>query len=332
MTTGVLLINLGTPDQPTTPAVRRYLRTFLMDGRVLDIPWMSRAALVNLIIAPFRAPKSAHAYQKIWTEQGSPLLVHSQALAAGVAERLGSDVPVALGMRYGNPSLQSALAQLADCEQIIAVPLYPQYASASTGTALEALYQLAKTDLVVPHLLTVPPFYEHPAFVEAAAEITASHLEPGDFVLFSYHGIPKRQLPCTPCEDTVECEPPAGNTASCYRAQAYATTRALAKALNLAPDQYTTSFQSRLGRIPWIKPYTDVLIEELVRERGIKRMVVVCPSFVSDCLETLEEIGIQLHEQFEAAGGERFVQVPCVNAAPSWVDGVVRLIQEVGGI
>lgn len=330
MTVGVLLINLGTPDEPTTPAVRRYLREFLMDGRVVSMPWPVRAALVNLYIAPLRAPKSAHAYQQVWTEAGSPLLVHSEALAEGVRSALGQGHQVALGMRYGNPSIASALSQLSGCERIIVVPLYPQYASATTGTVLEVLYRHAATWDIVPHFSVVPPFYEHPAFIDAAAAVAAPHIAPGDFVLFSYHGVPIRQLPCPPCEGGSECPAPSGERASCYRAHCFATTRALVARLGLADGQYATSFQSRLGPVEWIRPYTDELVGEL-SERGVKRLVVLCPAFVSDCLETLEEIGMQLKDQFLTAGGEHFVAVPCVNAAPEWVAGTVRLIREAGG-
>jgi len=332
MTVGVLLMNLGTPDEPSTPAVRRYLREFLMDGRVVDINPVARAALVHLIIAPFRAPKSAHAYQQVWTEAGSPLLVHSEALARGVQASLGQGYRVALGMRYGNPSLKSALSSLDGCTRIIVVPLYPQYASATTGTGLEALYQAVSGGLVVPHLSVVPPFYAHPAYVDAAAAVARPHLDDGDFVLFSYHGIPKRQLPCEPCDDDAVCPLPSGERSACYRAQCYATSRALAAALGLSDAQHTTAFQSRLGSIPWIRPYTDEVVEQLARERGVKRLAVMCPAFTADCLETLEEIGIQLREQFLAAGGERFALVPCVNSAPEWVAGTVRLIREADGI
>jgi ferrochelatase len=331
MTVGILLINLGTPDDPSTSAVRRYLREFLMDGRVLDINFFARAALVNLVIAPFRAPKSAHAYQQIWSEDGSPLLAHSQALARAMQAALGQGFQVALGMRYGRPSLESALGELADCERVIALPLYPQYASASTGTALERLYQLAAEGLVVPSIAVVPPFYEHPAFIDAVAAVARPQITDDDFVLFSYHGLPERQLPCTPCEGATVCPAPVGDRTHCYRAQCYATTRALVERLGLE-GRHTVSFQSRLGSTPWIRPYTDEIIEDLVGEQGHRRIVVLSPSFVSDCLETLEEIGIRLRAQFTEAGGEHFELVPCVNAAPEWVAGAVRLICEAGGI
>ena len=333
--TGVLLINLGTPASPETGDVRRYLREFLSDGRVIDIHPVARALLVNLIIAPFRAPKSAHAYRAIWTPQGSPLLVHSEALAAGLAQALGQDWRVSLGMRYGEPSLGRALDALAGCGRIVVLPLYPQYASATTGTVLERLYALAAQKAVVPALSVVPPFYDHPAYVAATAAVTRPHIEDGDFVLFSYHGVPVRQLPCQACDQTAACPEPrsAGGAgqADCYRAHCYATSRSVAAALGLAAGQWTVSFQSRLGRIPWIEPYTDRVLETLAREQGVRRLVVLCPSFLSDCLETLEEIGIRAREQFLAAGGERLVLVPCLNSAPAWITAAAGLVRAAAG-
>ncbi|MEL6347499.1 MAG: ferrochelatase [Myxococcota bacterium] len=328
MMTGILLINLGTPDAPDTASVRRYLREFLSDGRVLDINPIGRAALVNLIIAPFRAPKSAEAYQSIWFDEGSPLMVYSNQLVDALQERVGERAKIALGMRYGSPSIPSAMAQLAGCDRIVVVPLYPHYASATTGTVLEMVYRHAAAMQVVPNLSVVPPFYDHPAYIAALAEISRPHIADDDHVLFSYHGLPVRQLPCQPCDQTTACPAPTGARASCYRAQCYATSRALAAALGLPEDRWTVSFQSRLGRIPWLEPYTDQTLEAMPETRGIHKLAVLCPAFVADNLETLEEIAIQGVEQFTEAGGERLTTVPCLNAEPAWIDALWTMLLE----
>jgi len=322
---GVLFINLGTPQAPTVRAVRRYLREFLMDGRVIDIHPVARFFLVHFIIAVFRAPKSARAYQSIWSESGSPLMVHSLALTEAVSQKLGDRVKVAMAMRYGQPSIETALAQLRDCRQITVVPLYPQYASASTGSVLQRLYEVAARDLVVPHLSVVPAFYDHPGFVDAWVANIKHKLQPEDHLLLSFHGLPAHQQPCTPCDQRGPCVD-SGAKQSCYRAQCYASALAIATSLNLRQSQWSVAFQSRLGRAEWIRPYTDELIDALPA-RGVKRVVVACPSFVADCLETLEEIGLRGRDAFFAAGGERFELVGCLNATAQWVDAVTTLVR-----
>jgi len=344
---GVLLLNLGTPDAPTTPAVRRYLREFLMDGRVIDLPFVARWPLVHGIIAPFRGPKSAAAYRSVWTAEGSPLLVHSRALAVAVADRL--PVPVALAMRYGNPSIASALATLGELDELVVVPLFPQYASATTGSALARVQELLGAGPNVPALRVVPPLVQSPAFFEALAAVTrrALHTAEGsqgaepfvpDAILCSYHGLPERHLRASrPACLTTEgcCDRPDAAYGFCYRAQCVATTRGLAGALGWevrgsVPERHVagaalpvyTSFQSRLGRDPWIQPYTEATLEALARS-GVRRLAVACPSFVADCLETIEEIGERGAHTFRAAGGEELRVIPCLNAAPEWVDAVV---------
>jgi ferrochelatase len=334
--TGVLLVNLGTPDSPRTGDVRRYLREFLSDPRVIDIPAVQRWLLVNLVIAPFRAPASAKAYRKIWGPEGSPLLAHGRALAAEVGKALGDDYVVTLGMRYGNPSLASALQQLvaADVDQILALPLYPQWADSSTGSSVAALEDAADALPHAPPLDVLPAFYDDPGFIEAFAEVARPVLAEAkpDYVLFSYHGLPERQIRaadptgshCLSSESC--CENPGPALATCYRAQCFATTRRLAGALGLAPDAHSVSFQSRLGRTPWIRPYTDVVLPELAG-RGVKRVAILCPAFVADCLETLEEIGIRAREQWEELGGESLVLVPSLNAHPRWVEAVAAMVR-----
>lgn len=332
---GLLLLNLGTPDEPTTPAVRRYLREFLGDPRVIDINPVGRALLLHAVILPFRPKKSAHAYQTIWDPtRGSPLLYHSQDLAKAVAERLGPTWQVELVMRYGNPSIESGLAALeqAQVDRIVVLPLFPQYATSSTGTAIARVMELAAQRWNIPALDFVPAFFDDPAFLTAFEQVAAPVLAESkpDHVLFSFHGLPVRQIEKTDvtgthCFKTATCCDTLANP-HCYRAQSFATARALAKRLGLPAEQYTVCFQSRLGRTPWIEPYTDVEIERLAKA-GKKRLAVLCPAFVADCLETVEEIGIRAREQWKAAGGEELTLVPSLNATPAWVDAVVGMAE-----
>jgi len=333
--TGVLLTNLGTPGAPTTRAVRRYLREFLGDPRVIDLPAPLRWTLVNGIIAPFRASRSAALYRKIWTREGSPLLVHGLALRDAVQKRLGPSYCVALGMRYGVPSIPAALESLEaqGCTEIAVLPLYPQHASSTVGSTLEQVFRCAGARWNVPSIRAVAPFYDDPGFVAALAGSVRPVIErfQPDHVLLSYHGLPERHIrrgdpEGRHCLETDACCHEIGrNNLQCYRAQCFATSRALAGALGLEPSRCSTSFQSRLGRTPWIRPYTDEVVQELAR-RGVRRLAVACPSFVADCLETLEEIGMRLREQWQALGGEAFERVPCLNADPAWVDVVAQLV------
>ena len=335
---GVLLVNLGTPDAPDAGAVRRYLAEFLDDPRVLDMNPLGRKLLLHLVILPFRPAKSAAAYRKIWSEAGSPLLFHSRDLEAALQAELGQDYVVALGMRYGNPSLQSALDKLvaAGIDRILVAPLYPQYASSSTGSTVEHLYRVAGAHPAVPLLQVLPEFYEEPDFIASVAEVAAPALAEfgADHVLFSYHGLPERQVKATQIPASADhclasptcCDEITPVNRRCYRAQSHASTRALARALALPEGGWSLSFQSRLGRIPWIRPYTDEVVPELARQ-GKRRLAVLCPSFVADCLETTEEIGMRARADFLAAGGEELVQIPCVNSHPAWVQGLSRLIR-----
>jgi ferrochelatase len=325
--TGVLLVNLGTPRSPETGDVRRYLRGFLSDPRVLDIAALPRWLLVNAVIAPFRAPRSAAAYRKIWTERGSPLLSNGLDLRDALAASLGERFEVALGMRYDEPSVERALEDLmrVDPERILVQPLFPQYASSSSGSALARVHALVARRWNVPPLVTLPEFYADPGFIGALAEIAAPILAAfaPDHVLFSYHGLPERQIRKSDlsgrhCLASASCCDAVGAAnRHCYRAQSYATSRALASALGLAQGASSTSFQSRLGRTPWIQPFTDLVLPDLARA-GVKRVAVLCPSFVADCLETLEEIGIRAAEQWRELGGEELTLVPCANGHPAF--------------
>ncbi len=342
--TGILLVNLGTPDAPRAPEVRRYLREFLMDPRVLDINPLGRWALVNLIIAPFRAPKSAAAYREVWGDEGSPLLVHGKALAEGVRAKI-DDAPVELAMRYGNPSIRSGLERLqaAGCERIVVLPLYPQYASSSTGSTVEKVYQEVARRWNTPFVSVVPPFYDHPVFIESFVQVSTPVLEDlqPDHVLFSYHGLPERHVTksdlsgkhclATPdCCERARLGQDGGAATSCYKAHCHATTMALVDRLGLEDGAWSMSFQSRLGRTPWLQPFTDVRLGELAKS-GVERLAVFCPAFVADCLETLEEIGQRADEEFKQHGGKRLQLIPSLNSHPTWVDGVVQMIQETRG-
>ena len=334
--TGVLLVQLGTPASPAPRDVRRYLREFLSDPRVLDIPALPRRILLETTILPTRPRASGAAYEKIWTEQGSPLLVHSRALADALARALGPDFRVALGMRYGEPALGTALQGLvaAGAQRILVLPLFPQYAASSTGSAHARAAELAAAEWDPPALELLGPFYDDPGFIEAwraAAREPLAAFGP-DHVLFSFHGLPERQIRksdptgghCLARPDC--CDAPDDALPRCYRAQCYATATALAGAFGLTGRTWSVSFQSRLGRIPWIRPYTDERLPELAAA-GVKRLAVACPAFVADCLETLEEIGIRGRDQWRAAGGEELFLVPSLNAHPAFAKALADLVR-----
>jgi ferrochelatase len=334
---GVLLVNIGTPEAPRPREVRRYLREFLGDPHVLDMPAPARRLLLELVILPIRPRRSARAYAKIWTPAGSPLLVHGLALRDALAEALGSDHVVELGMRYGEPSLASAVARLcaARPDSIVVLPLFPQFSTAATGSALDRVAELLPAN--APPVHTVRDFYADPGFVAAVAEVARPDLEAfsPDHVLFSYHGLPERQVKATDASGSHClagdgcCDAIGEHNGACYRAQCAATTRAVVAALGLEPRRTSMAFQSRLGRTPWITPHTDVVFPELAA-RGVRRLAVLCPSFVADCLETLEEIGIRGREQWRECGGEALCLVPCVNADPVWVNAVGEIVSQGG--
>ncbi|MFZ4577150.1 MAG: ferrochelatase [Myxococcota bacterium] len=334
--TGLLLVNTGTPKSPQTADVRRYLRQFLSDPRVIDMPALGRWLLLNLIILPFRPRKSAHAYRQIWTPRGSPLLFHGQDLAAGLQAALGTGVEVRLAMQFGEPSIAGALDafQAAGIDRVVALPLFPQYASASFGSAAAAVLNEAGRRWTVPSVQIIPPFFQEAEYLDVVAALLQRAIarEQPDHVVLSYHGVPERH--CTRTDLTgAHCLKSEGccNTLesanrSCYRAQCMATSRALIERLHLDPTATTTCFQSRLGKIPWIRPYFDDVIAELGR-KGVKNVVVAEPSFVADCLETIEEIGLRGRETFQQAGGGDLVLVPAPNATPEWVAAVAKLVR-----
>jgi ferrochelatase len=320
--------------------VRRYLREFLGDPRVLDMNPVARALLLNLVILPFRPRASAEAYAKIWTERGSPLRVHGEELERALSERLGPSWRVALAMRYGAPSLADGMEALAAAgvTRVVVLPLYPQYASSSTGSTLEAVYRRAAAREVVPALAVVPPFHDEPGFLDAFAAVAAPVVERErpDHVLVSFHGLPERQVRRADptgahCLRTATCcDAPSPANPTCYRAACFATARALAARLALPDGKWSVAFQSRLGRTPWLRPYADHALVELARA-GARRVAVLCPAFVADCLETLEEMGIRGRRSFLDAGGESLALVPSLNATPAWVEAAAALARRAAG-
>ena len=328
---GVLLVNLGTPDSPSVSDVRKYLSQFLNDPRVIDISWLARKLLVNLIIVPFRAPKSAKLYQELWTEKGSPLLLHTEALTSKVAEKLGDDYQVEMAMRYGNPSIASGLRRLKDAKvsDITVVPLYPQYASSSNGSTVEAVMKELSSWWAIPEFRVTGQFYDHSLYVQSFIERGKQYdISEYDHVIFSFHGLPVRQVdkvyddgPCSDhgCEHEVNDE-----NRLCYKASSFATARSIAAGLGIDQQDYTVSFQSRLDK-NWLEPFSDVVVEERAK-MGDKKLLVFSPAFVADCLETTIEIGVEYQEIFEEHGGEKVQLVESLNDHPTWVNCVVDII------
>ena len=332
---GVLLINLGSPDSPNPKDVKKYLGEFLMDERVIDVPQWLRWFLVKGIILNTRPKKSAKAYQKIWWEEGSPLIIISERFKKKVQER--AKVPVALGMRYGSMSIQKGLQELHDqgVDDVLVVPLYPHYAMSSTETVIEKTKEEQQKHFPNMELTMVPSFYKHPDYIRVLSEKIKENLEGVDYdhILFSYHGIPERHIRKTDptnshCKiDGSCCNTPSKAHQYCYRHQCFETTKLVAEYLNLPEGKYSDSFQSRLGGDPWLKPYTDKEFERFPEE-GKKNLVVITPAFVADCLETLEEIAMEGKEEFKEAGGEEYKHIPCLNDDDAWVKVMTRWINE----
>jgi ferrochelatase len=331
-TRAVLLVNLGSPDSPSVPDVRRYLREFLMDGRVLDAPWPVRFCVVHFSILPSRPKESAHAYSTIWTREGSPLIAISRRVREQLQGRLRT--PVELAMRYQNPSIEHAVTTLASkgVTETFLIPLFPHYAMSSYESAVERVREVVRRHAPGMTLDVMPPYYDRPDYIAAlVASARGALATDHDHVLFSFHGLPERHMRkadptghhCLAAKDC--CQTPSIAHDTCYRAQCFATVRAFVASAGVPAGDYSVSFQSRLGREPWLKPYTD---EELVRlaASGIRKLVVLCPAFVSDCLETLEEIGIRGRESFLSAGGTSFTLVPCLNEHPLWLDALERMV------
>jgi ferrochelatase len=321
---GVLLMNVGTPDSPKVSDVRKYLSEFLNDPRVIDIPWIARKLLVNAIIVPFRAPKSAKIYELMWTNEGSPLLIHSEKFRDGLQADLGDKYQVEIAMRYQSPSVEEGLGKIRknNPKKIIVVPMYPQYASSSTGTCIEEVMRISSKWWTIPEMVFVNQFFDLQGYLDGFIKRGKEFdIDSYDHVMFSYHGLPVRQLNKVYeeglCDDR-DCEHElTDENHFCYKATCYATTRAIATGLGLSEDQYTVGFQSRLDD-KWIKPYSDKIVEEKAKA-GVKNMLVFSPAFVADCLETLIEIGDEYQEIFEEHGGEKIQLVPSLNSDPDWV-------------
>ncbi|HSP62499.1 MAG TPA: ferrochelatase, partial [Pyrinomonadaceae bacterium] len=337
---GVLLINLGTPDAPTPEAVGRYLRQFLMDGFVIDVPKPLRWFLVNVMIVPRRKGQSAKAYQKVQLLEGSPLRVYTRELTEKVTARLAVDgdrFVVEYAMRYGNPSIASSLERLRshDVSRIIVMPMYPQYAESSYRTAVEETKKQAGKLGLADRLSFFPVFYDRPEFISAYAHRVHESVQgwPVEHFIFSFHSLPVRhlkRLDATQSHCLIKsdcCDAISAVNQNCYRAQCIFTARAMARELGLKDDGYSISFQSRLGRAEWLGPQTEDVLRKLA-ESGFKRVAVSCPSFVADCLETVEEIGIRARDNFIQAGGEELRLVPSLNSDPVWVETVVEWIRE----
>lgn len=334
---GLLLINLGTPNSPRPSDVRPYLREFLSDPRVFDMAAWKRWLILNLFILPKRPKESGEAYSQIWTDRGSPLLYHTQDLAAKVQGRLDKRIVVDVAMRYGSPSVRDALLRFHDrgIQRIVVFPLYPQYSSAATGSSIEKVFDVASELWNVPYLQFVPPFYDHPAFIRSYVEQARPVMEEvrPERVFLSFHGLPERHVRkgdrsgrhCL-CRDDC-CDRLTDVNADCYRAQCFATARALSDTLGVPEEQRVVCFQSRLGRDPWIRPFTDELVAQAARD-GVKRAVIFSPAFVADCLETLEELGMRAAEDFRDLGGEELRLVPAPNASDTWADAVVAIARE----
>lgn len=329
---GVLLINLGTPETASLSGVRSYLRTFLGDKRVINLPFFLRFLLVNGLIVPFRAKRSLKAYKKVWNSDGSPLRTHSVELANKLQEKLAGNAKVVLGMRYGTPSLLDALESLKHCEKLVLLPLYPQYASSTTGSSIEYSINHLKKRTTIPSFTVIREFYQHPSFIKTFASRIQKALTNNRkaHLLLSYHGLPEKQVIDSGCKTI--CQGACSNNAlkivpGCYRGQCFKTSELIVKALSLSQDSATTSFQSRLGRLPWIKPYTDNTLENL-RKKEIEDIVVACPSFSADCLETLEEIAIEGKKLWLSLGGKTFSFVPSLNSDEDWVDTLATLVKD----
>lgn len=331
--TAILLINLGTPDSPGKFDVRKYLTQFLNDPRVIDIPWLLRKILVNLFIVPFRSTHSSNLYKQIWDKNtGSPLLMHSENLKEKLQASLGEDYQVGLAMRYQNPKMKTVLERMQkeSYHKIIAIPLFPQYASSSTGSAAQHLMEIVSKWWVIPEIKIISQFYDNPDFINCIVS-RAKQLAPSsyDHIVFSYHGLPERQVAKvhqndTNCRDhNCEKEINADNY-YCYKSACYHTTRLIAKELSLNENDYTTSFQSRLNK-EWLTPFSDRVIESLAKE-GKKSVLVFSPSFTADCLETLYEIKVEYEEIFQKNGGTDLVLVESLNSGNDWVNALKRMI------
>lgn len=331
---GVLLVNLGTPQSAKPKDVRRYLNEFLTDARVLDYSWIKRHFLARCLIVPFRYKQSAKQYQEVWTKEGSPLLVHGLNLKNKLQESLGPNFKVSLAMRYQEPTIFAGLEELkkSQVEEIIILPLFPQYASATTGSIHQKVMEIVKDWQVIPKMTFINSYATHPLFIEALCEKAGEYpLNSYDHLLFSYHGLPERQIKkadvVNHCLSGKCCESLGPNNQHCYKAQCYATTNAMVARLGLQKDRYSICFQSRLGKDPWLQPYAQDILSSYAK-KGYKKLLVFSPSFICDCLETTFEIGQEYAREFKAHGGETLDLVESLNAHPTWIKTLTSLVYE----
>lgn len=326
---GVLLVNLGTPKSPSPGAVFRYLNEFLTDERVIDEPWLKRQLLVRGLIVPFRFIQSTKLYQKLWTPEGSPLLVHGKEVEKKLQEALGESYRVVLSMRYQFPSIEEGLEKLKkeQVEEIFIFPLFPQYASSTTGSVHQKVMGTLRNWEVFPKLIFLPHYFDDPGLVQAFYERALQYpLSDYDHILFSFHGLPERHIKKSDCAGTCLSQNCCQERKQyCYKSQCHATARAIASRLSLSSDKYTICFQSRLGKEPWLQPYTSDTLKDCAA-KGIKKLLVFCPSFVCDCLETTCEITHEYGEEFKKLGGTALQLVEGLNSHPSWITALRNLV------
>lgn len=331
----ILLANLGSPDQPDTPSVRRYLNQFLMDPYVIQLPWLLRRIIVSLFVLPSRPKLSAAAYQRIWTDDGSPLIVLSQRLAKALQNKL--DIPVTIAMRYGNPSIENQIIKLAkqtELTEILFIPLYPHYATSTVKTSIAQARSVINKHQLNIKLNVIAPFYDHADYISALVNSAQTYLkQPFDHLIFSYHSLPESHITrldksgqhclikANCCQQASDCHP------SCYRHQVIRTTECFVEKAGVSTKQYSIAFQSRLGKAKWLGPNTEDRLRELAAD-GNKTILVICPAFVTDCLETLEEIALRGQAVFQQAGGEKLTLIPCLNDRPEWVEVLASWCQE----
>ncbi len=332
---GVLIVNLGTPDSPQPKDVYRYLVEFLTDERVIDIPWLQRQLLVRGLIVPQRYKQSASFYKQIWTPEGSPLMVYGKKVQHSLQETLGSHFHVEIAMRYQNPSLNEGLKNIlkSGIKHLIILPLFPQYASATTGSIYQKVMEILRKQTTYPKITFIDAFPDHPAVIDAFCQVGKKYpLGDYDHYLFSFHGLPKRQIKkadrfnyCLKSQDC--CQKHCQENVDCYSAQCHLTYKAIVEQLKLPKEKTSIAFQSRLGKDPWIEPFTPILLEELAKKHK-KKVLVFCPSFVCDCLETIYEIGIEYAQEFKKWGGERLDLVQGLNNEPYWIAALKKLVLE----
>lgn len=331
----ILLANLGSPDSPEPKAVARYLNQFLMDRYVIQLPWLLRRLIVSLLVLPSRPKSSAKAYQKIWLAEGSPLVVLSEQLKQALQAQL--ELPVAMAMRYGNPSIESQLLKLTqntNINEVLFIPLYPHYAESTVKTAVEQARSAIKKHQLNLKLTVLSPFYDQPDYIDALVKSAQPYLDqPYDHILFSYHGLPESHITkldksANHCLQQADCCQQTHDAhKTCYRHQVFRTTQCFAEQAGLSAEKYSIAFQSRLGRAKWLEPNTEDRLRELA-DAGIKNVLVICPAFVTDCLETLEEIALRGQQVFKAAGGESLTLIPCLNDQPDWVEVLASWCQK----